>query len=83
MYKFYLQNGFTSYSLVLERHHASSRSFICTALSRTVGSINLNRNSVAGDFTGLNIEKKYKRIMNIKLLELLANIIFMIFICIY
>lgn len=56
--KFHLQNGFTSYSLVLERHHASSRSFICTALSRTVGSVNLNRNSVAGDFTGLNIEEK-------------------------
>lgn len=49
---------FTSYSLVFERHHANSRSLICAALSRTVGSVNLKRNSVAGDFIGLN--KKIK-----------------------
>jgi len=44
----------TSYSLVFDRHHANNRSLICTALSRTAGSVNLNRNSVAGDFRGLD-----------------------------
>lgn len=64
--KLHFQSGFTSYSLVLERHHASSRSFICAALSRTAGSVNLNRNSVAGDFTGLNIEGKSVSFKKIK-----------------